>query len=585
MSRGRRRVKVTDAASRFSRSSIALGLAAALTAFSVRADQPPVTFLDQGWSKEIRELFYFTPQGSRMIPYAWFMALESANGPGMFSDSNNLTRYGFIAVDGSHRLNLDGLPIGFAVEPAEAASWPQDSAFTAGPFETASNRGPALGLTCAACHTATVTVEGRPVRIDGAPAHLDFDRFYADLAAAVTRTFFDAAAFERFAARVLENPSPTGAAELRLQLADFEAGMAGDAVIRRPTLESGFGRVDALTQIINALAVTDQAEPLNLRAVSVPTSYPPLWLVPELEFVQWNPIAASPIGRNGGQALGVFGTAVLTGDPQGWFASSLRVRDLHALETWVADLNPPQWDEAVFGPVDRTLAARGEELFRQHCASCHNAPPYRRTDAAENLFGKTFIKIGRVDYRAIGTDPSYVALLLQRLVRTNAVTAQAHDGAAVVPAVSYFLKTVGAIVTRAMNEAGLSEQEKAAFNGYRLRPPSTPGGEPQPYLPPSIMDLKAGPLPGVWVTGPYLHNGSVPTVYELLSPVAERRKVFWTGGRELDRDRLGFVSDNAPGRFRFDTDLTGNRNTGHVYPPQGLSPDERNAVIEYLKVL
>jgi hypothetical protein len=45
------------------------------------------------------------------------------------------------------------------------------------------------------------------------------------------------------------------------------------------------------------------------------------------------------------------------------------------------------------------------------------------------------------------------------------------------------------------------------------------------------------------------------------------------------------VSEDAPGRFRFDTGLAGNRNTGHHYPPQGLSPDERKALIEYLKVL
>ena len=547
------------------------------------AENAPVKFLDQGWSEEIRGLFYYSPQGSRMIPYAWFMALERADGPGRFADTANLARYGFIPGE-PHPLNPDGLPIGFAIEPAGPTELPQYAAF-AGPYAATSGRGPYLGLTCAACHTATVTVEGQPIRIDGAPAHLDFDRFYADLAAAVTRTFFDPAAFERFAARVLGNPSPMGVAELRLQLAQFEAQIAGDAAIRRPALASGFGRVDALTQIINALAVTDQADPLNLRPVDVPTSYPPLWLAPQLEFVQWNPIAASPMGRNGGEVLGVFGTAELTGDPQDWFTSSIRVRNLHALESWVADLQPPKWDEAVLGPIDRDLASTGEALFRQHCAACHNAPPWRRTDPATNLFGKTFIEIGRVDYRKVGTDPSYVTALLQRMVRTNPATAQAHDGAPVVPAASYFLKTVGAIVTRAMNDAGLSDQEKAAVNGFRLRPPTTPGGEPQPYLPPSVSDLKAGPLPGVWATGPYLHNGSVPTVYELLSPVEERRKVFWTGGRELDRERLGFVSDNAPGRFRFDTTLRGNRNTGHLYPPRGLRHDERLAIIEYLKVL
>jgi hypothetical protein len=145
--------------------------------------------------------------------------------------------------------------------------------------------------------------------------------------------------------------------------------------------------------------------------------------------------------------------------------------------------------------------------------------------------------------------------------------------------------TVEKIVIKALAKLDLSETEMAAVNGFRLRPPLSAGGPPQPYVSPSFTDLKAGPLAGVWASGPYLHNGSVPTIYELLSPVAERRAVFWTGGRELDAKRLGYVSDDAPGRFRFDTSLTGNLNAGHVYPPQGLTPDERLALIEFLKTL
>lgn len=277
-------------------------------------------------------------------------------------------RYGFVTGSGAHPLNPGGLPVGFAIEPLAASTAPYAP-------DPSTGGGADLGITCAACHTANVTVGGRVIRIDGAPAHVDFDTFYADLAAAVSRTFFDPAAFERFATRVLETPSPTGAAELRLRLAEFETRMTGDATIRRPALESGFGRVDALTQIVNALAGTDQGDPLNLRIVNAPTSYPPLWLTPGLEFVQWNPVAASPIGRNGGEVLGVFGTATLTGDPEGWFASSIRVRELHALESWVADLAPPSWDEAIFGSINQDLANAGETLFEDHCANCHNMPP------------------------------------------------------------------------------------------------------------------------------------------------------------------------------------------------------------------
>jgi mono/diheme cytochrome c family protein len=561
--------------------AIVFGATTALTATTAAAAESP-TFLDQGWSKEIRELFYYTPQGSRFIPYTWFMAIETANGQRMFSDAAHLESYGFIPADGTHPLNPGALPIGFAIDPVGTKPGTPSPASGADPVGAA-KVGQYLGITCAACHTSNISAGGRSIRIEGGAAHLDFDRFYADLAAAVTSTVLDPAKFQRFASRVLGNLSPTAVADLSLKLAYFQVKIAGDAMIRAPALASGFGRVDALTQSINAIAVADQGDPQNLRAVNAPTSFPSLWLSPDLEFVQWNPIAANPIGRNGGEVLGVFGAATLTGDPKGWFDSSLLIKQLQSLETWLSALKPPKWDESLFGPIDSALARTGEGLFRRECAGCHNAPPYRRTDPGANLFQKTFIEIGRVDYRAIGTDPVYFDSLLQRLVRTNAATALVHGGQAVVPAAVYFTNTTAAVITRAMEDAGLTDAEKVALSGFRLRPPALPGGPPQPYAPPSITDLKAGPLAGIWATGPYLHNGSVPTVYELLSPVAERRAVFWTGGRELDREQLGFASDDAPGRFRFDTSLPGNRNTGHLYPPQGLSRDERLAIIEYLK--
>ena len=59
--------------------------------------------------------------------------------------------------------------------------------------------------------------------------------------------------------------------------------------------------------------------------------------------------------------------------------------------------------------------------------------------------------------------------------------------------------------------------------------------------------------------------------------------MFWTGGHELDLMRLGYQSGDVPGRFRFDTSLRGNGNQGHAFPPEGLSHDQRMAIIEYLK--
>lgn len=532
-------------------------LATSATTTDARAE---IIFQNQGWDAELRDQFYHTPQGSHMMPADLFAALEQPGGGGRFSDPAFLARFGFIATDEASELNPKGYPIGFAVE-VEANQ---------------------VGLTCAACHTAEVEVDGTRIRIDGAPAHLDFDRFYQTLAQAVAVTLADPAAFQRFAGN-FGAVDQEALAQLQARLVAFNVQITGDATLRRAAVDSGFGRVDALTQIVNALSVSSQSEPANMYPVAAPTSYPPLWLAPDLEFVQWVPIAASPIARNGGQVLGVFGRTNLSPDAgKDAFRSTMLLKELHELELWLRDLKPPIWDEARMGPIDVALRDTGADLFRENCAGCHNMAPYERTDPAVNFFGETFIKIGRVDFRDVGTDPAYVRSLLTRYVATNDTTKTLFDGQPIVPGIAFFGGAVRGAVQTALADSGLSQEEIFDLNGMRF----TKGedGRPVPYapeLPPTY--LKASPLAGVWATGPYLHNGSVPTVYELLSPVSERRDVFWTGGRTLDLDRLGYESSEAPGLFRFDTKLPGNGNYGHEFPVGGLNHDERLAIIEYLK--
>lgn len=306
----------------------ALGAGAAGMAGMAHAAQPeaaPLT-LAQGWDDAMRDKFYFTPQGSRIMPNAWFRALESVAGGAPFSGQANMARFGLIAAPGPSALNPDGYPIGFAVDPGDPAAGIPAQA----------------GMTCAPCHTAIATVNGRQIRVDGAPAHLDFDTFYAELNRAVTATLLDPARFARFAGQVL-GAAPTAQAIQTLQgrFALFQVTLAGDAQLRSPMLASGFGRVDALTQIVNALAVRDQRETGNLFPVATPASYPALWLTPDLEYVQWSPIAASPIARNGGQALGVFGAANLAPGTDKPFDSSMLIKQWHDLELWVTDLTPP----------------------------------------------------------------------------------------------------------------------------------------------------------------------------------------------------------------------------------------------------
>ena len=413
--------------------SIVFGALATLAAPVALAQAPAITYLDQGWSKEIRELYYFTPQGSRTIPYAWFMALERPDGPGMFADSAYLQRFGLIPADGPHQLNPGNLPIGLALDP-----------------RTTSKTGQDLGLTCAACHTADITVEGRRIRIDGGASNFDFDSFYSALAAAVTRTTFDPAVFQRFAARIITSPSPTAAAELQLQFTEFQAKIGGEAVIRRPALASGFGRVDAMTQIVNAISVLDQGDPLNVRAVNAPTSYPSLWLAPHLEFVQWNADRRQPDRAQRRRGAGRVRDRHAHGRSEGLVLIQHPAERVACGRELVADLKPPKWDEPVSRPDQQSmLAAKGEELFS---ATLQGLPQHARRTVApiptQNLFGKTFIEIGRVHYRSIGTDT-----VLCELVPGAAWSAPTRPRAAterrpsVVPAAAYLLRTAGAILS------------------------------------------------------------------------------------------------------------------------------------------
>ena len=95
----------------------------------------------------------------------------------------------------------------------------------------------------------------------------------------------------------------------------------------------------------------------------------------------------------------------------------------------------------------------------------------------------------------------------------------------------------------------------------------------------------AVPLDGVWLRAPYLHNGSVPTLEDLLEPVANRPKLFYRGYDVYDRRQTGFVSDGPAARtegWKVDVRVPGNGNGGHLYGTK-LAPNEKRALVEYLR--
>ena len=108
-------------------------------------DYNNLVYLEQGWTDAEREQFYFTPQGSYLLPYTWFLALEQPHKPKPFNTPKHIKRIGYLVDDQANSAsNPDGLPIGFAKEPvANGEAW--------------------LGYTCAACHTGEVRFNGTTI--------------------------------------------------------------------------------------------------------------------------------------------------------------------------------------------------------------------------------------------------------------------------------------------------------------------------------------------------------------------------------------------------------------------------------------
>jgi hypothetical protein len=174
-------------------------------------------------------------------------------------------------------------------------------------------------------------------------------------------------------------------------------------------------------------------------------------------------------------------------------------------------------------PLDPQRAAAGKNIFDQNCASCH-AFGQQRTG--------TVISVDEV-----GTDRH----------RLDMWTEEA---------------------ARAYNAYGQGYAWK--FNAFT----KTSG-----YV--------AVPLDGLWLRAPYLHNGSVPSLWDLLEIPENRPQLFYRGYDVYDPQKVGFITEGSEAErtgFRHETSVPGNGNGGHRYGT-ALSPAEKEALIEYLKTL
>ncbi len=632
-----------------------------------------VKYLDQGWKPSESMWYYTTTQGSDLMPYDFFMALEKPGTSELVRSNENLNSFHYM-IQKPTRSNPDGLPVGFVKDPYKGKEF--------------------FGFTCAACHTGEVIYKGTAIRLDGGAGGADMESFIEQLSRALTATQENDDVRRRFVKRVMDRGNYGSEDAVLQDLKKYSFGVSSYAFInhsRRRTARYGYARMDAfgrsynrilehilnpdqLRAVLQGLARDQKITQADLDAImqgaagkvlsgaqrddivervaqllpvkvqvelrnqlfiapDAPVSYPYLWDVPQHDYVQWNGLAPNaglgPIGRNTGEVTAVFATldwqekrgfslaSIITG--QGFksthvdYTSSVKVGNLRLIEDQLKSLHSPLWPEDVLPPIDPVRKARGATLFASYCASCHTQ--INRLDPQRRIVAN-FTKLSD-----IGTDPKMAenavgavglsGILRNQYVNSNAGPILINEQA---PAAALFTKTTFAVV--ATPEPGKNfvrrffdwaENLFSAYSSNEIKPSIKAGNyDPDTTVDPyaSLRSYKARALNGIWATAPFLHNGSVPTLYDLLLPkkcpgdpegAEYRPDKFQVGSRQFDPDKVGLRSSGYEG-FTFDTSYISNSNAGHDYgtggrpgckgePQPGLTREQRLDLVEYLKSL
>ncbi|NER23757.1 MAG: cytochrome c [Symploca sp. SIO1C2] len=205
--------------------------------------------------------------------------------------------------------------------------------------------------------------------------------------------------------------------------------------------------------------------------------------------------------------------------------TTINLDAIHRVADWLWELPPPPYPYE----INQELASLGKPIYQNNCASCH------AFDGA---------KVGTVvPIEEIGTDRG----------RLDSYTYE-------------FLSNQNTLFTDIIYKG-----EDQRFQNFR-----------------KTNGYANMPLDGIWLRAPYLHNGSVPTLKDLLAAPDNRPQEFYRGYDVFDRDKVGFVSDVAEEQgkqyFKFDTRLPGNSNSGHLYGID-LDSQDKEALVEYLKTL
>ena len=570
-------------------------LLGALAVCGISAASAQTVMVDQGakWTDSHRQQFYVQDQGSRIMPLAWMQALKLPTGQSFLHDG--LARFGYLPNPSGGIANI---PVGFTVSTGD---------------------NPAIGMTCSACHTRQIEVKGTAYRIDGGPAIVEFQSFLEELDAAVAASLASQESFKSFSDAVLGSGATEEAiAALKVDVELWYLRYHTLMTRSLPTPAWGPSRLDAVSMIFNRLAGLDLGEPPsyiiadNIQTANAPTRYPFLWNAARQDRTQWPGFADNGneilgLARNLGEVYGVFG--VFHPKKQSGFLelnrdyiseNSANFSGLRTLEDLIWKIGPPKWP----WQLDQTLVAKGKEVFDRKpgsggCVACHGI----RKGAFRSIFHETWA----TPVQDVGTDTRECSIL-GRTVDTGVLAG------AKIPLIGVDIKqtdtafnalsasVLGAIVQKALGFRSAQSNTKSLTTGAKLpaefdylkgafRDPSAANAEFRDASPSALKSgcgYESRVLEGIWAAAPYLHNGSVATLEDLLKPTAERASSFPIGPN-YDLDSVGL----AKAQTRFDyvlktTDCSeidsGNSRCGHEFGTS-LPPSDKAALLEYLKSL
>jgi hypothetical protein len=252
------------------------------------------------------------------------------------------------------------------------------------------------------------------------------------------------------------------------------------------------------------------------------------------------------------------------------------------------------------GQIDQALACKGKAIFARNteqggCADCHGIRPGETrfldqktwatsiqdvgTDSREYSVLAGTVKTGVLE----GAKIPFLSEPLKPIDTAFNVLGTAVIGSILQHYVPVLMQAEGQAPTKgALKDASLPfPPETASLKGAFRAPAAVTKGAPS-------YAYEARVLEGMWAAAPYLHNGSVPTLAELLKPAAKRVRSFKIGpaydlanvGLAADQTRFGYILQTADCSDR----NSGNSRCGHEFGTT-LSPDEKKALLEYLKTL